>query len=155
MYVPLSYLKVLKVIFALASHTHTHTHMYTQMDLFVVGDLSSALTADSLNESHPILQNVSSPNEINSLFDSISYSKVCLPVLHVERFRCDEVKIEESDEDRQFPGIKFRTPGLRIGLVRAGGCLVVVAQWQSTGAQPRCPEFDSWCLLAFYFPQQH
>ena len=57
------------------------------MDLFVVGDLSSALTADSLNESHPILQNVSSPNEINSLFDSISYSKVCLSILHVERFR--------------------------------------------------------------------
>ena len=58
-------------------NTHTHTHTHTQLDQFVVGDLIGALAADSLNESHPILQEVSSPNEINSLFDSISYSKVC------------------------------------------------------------------------------
>jgi len=48
-----------------------------------VGDLTGALAADSLNESHPILQEVSSPNEINSLFDSISYSKVRMSILHV------------------------------------------------------------------------
>ena len=47
-----------------------------QMDQFVVADLSTALSLDSLNESHPILQEVGNPDEINSLFDSISYSKV-------------------------------------------------------------------------------
>ena len=39
---------------------------------------SQALAEDSLNESHPILQEVSDPDEINSLFDSISYDKVCV-----------------------------------------------------------------------------
>ena len=41
-----------------------------------MSDLSLALGLDSLNESHPILQEVASPDEINSLFDTISYSKV-------------------------------------------------------------------------------
>lgn len=36
----------------------------------------SALTLDGLNESHPILQEVKNPDEISSLFDSISYDKV-------------------------------------------------------------------------------
>ena len=45
------------------------------MDQFYVDTLQSALSDDSLNASHPILQNVSSPDEINSLFDSISYDK--------------------------------------------------------------------------------
>ena len=47
-----------------------------QLDQFFGSDLSSALDLDSLNESHPILQEVASPDEINSLFDTISYSKV-------------------------------------------------------------------------------
>ena len=47
-----------------------------QLDQFFGSDLSGALDLDSLNESHPILQEVASPDEINSLFDTISYSKV-------------------------------------------------------------------------------
>ena len=39
-------------------------------------DVFTAFSADGLNESHPIVQTVSNPNEINALFDSISYSKV-------------------------------------------------------------------------------
>ena len=31
------------------------------------------------------------------------------------------------------------------GIVRAGGCPAVVAQWQSTGSSSqRCPGFNSW-----------
>ena len=45
------------------------------MEQFYVDTLQSALMDDSLNASHPILQNVSSPADINSLFDSISYDK--------------------------------------------------------------------------------
>lgn len=47
-----------------------------QLDQFFVEDSTNALTLDSLNESHPIIQPVSNPNEISSLFDSISYDKV-------------------------------------------------------------------------------
>ena len=46
------------------------------MQQFFFSDVTQALDLDGLNESHPILQEVASPDEINSLFDSISYSKV-------------------------------------------------------------------------------
>ena len=49
---------------------------FTQLEQFLVSDLSYALSEDSLLESHPILFHVSNPDEINSLFDSITYSKV-------------------------------------------------------------------------------
>ena len=42
----------------------------------MASDFVDALSLDGLNESHPILQEVKNPDEINSLFDSISYSKV-------------------------------------------------------------------------------
>ena len=48
------------------------------MDQFVVRDLRNALTLDSLNSSHPIITGATDPDEINSLFDSISYDKVTL-----------------------------------------------------------------------------
>ena len=54
----------------------TFTTYCPQLDQFFGSDLSGALNLDSLNESHPILQEVASPDEINSLFDAISYSKV-------------------------------------------------------------------------------
>ena len=53
-----------------------NVHITTQLDQFFGADLSLALELDSLNQSHPILQEVASPDEINSLFDTISYSKV-------------------------------------------------------------------------------
>ena len=46
------------------------------MDQFVVRDLQNALTLDSLNSSHPIITGATDPDEINALFDSISYDKV-------------------------------------------------------------------------------
>jgi len=46
------------------------------MDQFVVSDLHTALTLDSLNTSHPIITGATDPDEINALFDSISYEKV-------------------------------------------------------------------------------
>ena len=46
------------------------------MDQFFVGAVQTAFEADGLNFSHPIIQVVSDPDDINSLFDSISYDKV-------------------------------------------------------------------------------
>ena len=51
---------------------------YSQLDQFVVRDLQNALSLDSLNSSHPIITGATDPDEINSLFDSISYDKVWL-----------------------------------------------------------------------------
>ena len=56
-----------------------------QMQQFFSSDFALALELDGLNESHPILQEVASPDEINSLFDSISYSKVSNMGLYVHR----------------------------------------------------------------------
>ena len=49
---------------------------YIQLDEFLTSDLFPAFSADGVNDSHPIVETVSNPNEINELFDSISYSKV-------------------------------------------------------------------------------
>lgn len=46
------------------------------MDQFFVDTVQTAFEADGLNFSHPIIQVVSDPDDINSLFDSISYDKV-------------------------------------------------------------------------------
>ena len=48
-----------------------------QLDQFLISDVFEAFSADGVNETHPIIQTVSNPDEINELFDSISYSKVC------------------------------------------------------------------------------
>ena len=47
-----------------------------QLEEFLTSDVFLAFVADGVNESHPIIQTVSNPDEINELFDSISYSKV-------------------------------------------------------------------------------
>ena len=44
----------------------------------MVRDLQNALTLDSLNSSHPIISGATDPDEINALFDAISYDKVLL-----------------------------------------------------------------------------
>jgi len=46
------------------------------MDTFVYESLQHGMYLDSLENSHPINQRVDNPNEINELFDSISYDKV-------------------------------------------------------------------------------
>lgn len=45
-------------------------------DQQVVTNLESALRADQLLSSHPIFVPVSTPDEINAIFDDISYNKV-------------------------------------------------------------------------------
>lgn len=50
--------------------------LYTQTDQFVARDLQGVLVTDSLASSRPISIPVSTPEEINQQFDSISYNKV-------------------------------------------------------------------------------
>ena len=53
----------------------------------MVADMVSAFTLDGLANSHPIKVPVNHPDEINEIFDSISYEKVrfCLaPLLLLE-----------------------------------------------------------------------
>lgn len=45
------------------------------LDQFIVEELQSVLNLDALVSSHPISVRVSDPNEINEIFDGISYSK--------------------------------------------------------------------------------
>lgn len=45
------------------------------LDSFVVADMASAFSLDGLTNSHPIKVPVNHPDEINEIFDSISYNK--------------------------------------------------------------------------------
>ena len=47
-----------------------------QLEQFFIDTVQTAFDADGLNWSHPIIQQVNDPDEINGLFDSISYDKV-------------------------------------------------------------------------------
>lgn len=49
-----------------------------QFDQFVTEDLQVAFEFDGLVSSHPIYVPVANPDEINEIFDKISYSKVRL-----------------------------------------------------------------------------
>jgi aminopeptidase N len=50
--------------------------VYFQDDQFVTETLLNALYLDSLENSHPINLKVDNPNQINELFDAITYDKV-------------------------------------------------------------------------------
>lgn len=47
-----------------------------QRDIMIISDVLPVMIDDALLSSHPIIVNVSTPAEITSVFDSISYSKV-------------------------------------------------------------------------------
>lgn len=49
-----------------------------QRDIMLIDDVFPVLVDDALLTSHPIIVDVSTPSEITSVFDAISYSKVCL-----------------------------------------------------------------------------
>ena len=49
---------------------------FLQLDLHVSEAMHFALTADSVHTSHPLTVDVMTPNEINDIFDVITYSKV-------------------------------------------------------------------------------
>jgi aminopeptidase N len=45
------------------------------MDLLITDDLQDVFQTDALESTHPVSVAVENPDEINELFDSISYSK--------------------------------------------------------------------------------
>lgn len=51
----------------------------SQLEQVLIEDVLPVLKDDSLLSSHPIVVDVSSPAEITSVFDGISYSKVGYP----------------------------------------------------------------------------
>lgn len=48
----------------------------SQRDVMIINDVLPVMVDDALVTSHPIIVNVSTPAQITSVFDSISYSKV-------------------------------------------------------------------------------
>lgn len=50
--------------------------LFDQLEQFVTEDVQPVMVVDSVTSSHPIVVNVNNPNQINEVFDSISYSKV-------------------------------------------------------------------------------
>ncbi len=52
--------------------------LFVQGDQFVVDTLLSVLKLDAELSSHPVLQEVSNPDQITEIFDTISYDKVKL-----------------------------------------------------------------------------
>ncbi|XP_030856224.1 aminopeptidase N isoform X2 [Strongylocentrotus purpuratus] len=61
---------------------------------FVVEDLQSVFEPDSLGTSHPVRVPVNSPDEINEIFDSISYSKGASIIRMLNNFLGEEVFVE-------------------------------------------------------------
>lgn len=59
-------------------------------DHFASGDLATGLRADALKNTHPIVVEINSPDEIRSAFDSISYDKGCSVVNLVYHFIGDD-----------------------------------------------------------------
>lgn len=57
----------------------------------------NVLVDDSLESSHPISVEVNDPKEINSLFDSISYSKVLNPyIIYLNLFQINKLRLKKS-----------------------------------------------------------
>lgn len=48
---------------------------WEMLEQFVTEDVQPVMVVDSVTSSHPIVVNVNNPNQINEVFDSISYSK--------------------------------------------------------------------------------
>ena len=57
-----------------------------QFEQFVVDVLQDALEFDGFVTSHPIYVPVNNPDEINEIFDTISYSKVQHSIPHFQIF---------------------------------------------------------------------
>lgn len=51
---------------------------FFQLDQILIDDLLPVMRDDALLSSHPIIVTVSTPAEITSVFDAISYNKVSL-----------------------------------------------------------------------------
>ena len=54
------------------------TIIFQQLDQFLIEDLQPIMVTDAGLSSHPIVVDVKNPDQINEVFDGISYSKVCI-----------------------------------------------------------------------------
>lgn len=59
------------------------SHDTLQTEQFIVQSLHSTLASDSLLSSHPLTADVESPDEIQAIFDSITYNKVRIHAYHL------------------------------------------------------------------------
>ncbi|CAG9772964.1 unnamed protein product [Ceutorhynchus assimilis] len=64
---------------------------WKDLDLFLVSELHESLILDALKSSHPISVKVNNPDEINDIFDRISYSKGASIIRMMKGFLGDEV----------------------------------------------------------------
>ncbi|XP_076160195.1 glutamyl aminopeptidase isoform X5 [Ptiloglossa arizonensis] len=64
---------------------------WSMMDQFILDKIQPALDLDALTSSHPISVPVKDPNEIEAIFDDISYSKGASILNMLEGFLCEEV----------------------------------------------------------------
>lgn len=64
---------------------------WSMMDKFILEKTQSALDLDALATSHPISVQVKDPNEIEAIFDDISYSKGASILNMLEGFLCEDV----------------------------------------------------------------
>lgn len=68
----------------------------------IISDVLPVMVDDALLSSHPIIVNVSTPAEITSVFDSISYSKVSRENCTQSSFSTNEEKITFSTYSGSF-----------------------------------------------------
>ncbi|GAB0097812.1 Aminopeptidase [Sergentomyia squamirostris] len=64
---------------------------WMSMDLFVVVELQNVFALDALSSSHPISVNVANPDEINDIFDRISYGKGATIIRMMDHFLTTDV----------------------------------------------------------------
>jgi puromycin-sensitive aminopeptidase len=68
-------------------------HLFPEWDMwtqFIFSDTGPAMSLDGLKNTHPIEAEVKTPNEINELFDAISYSKGAAIIRMLEQFLGEE-----------------------------------------------------------------
>lgn len=58
---------------------------WKMMEQFILDKTQPALALDALSSSHPISVAVHDPSEIEAIFDTISYSKVC--IIHIQTIK--------------------------------------------------------------------
>jgi aminopeptidase N len=73
------------LIIELHANVKTTDHFCFQLDQFAADTFQSALAHDSIINTHAISVPVDNPSQINEIFDSISYDKVCVNVSHLSR----------------------------------------------------------------------
>uniref|UniRef100_A0A1L8E2W2 Aminopeptidase n=1 Tax=Nyssomyia neivai TaxID=330878 RepID=A0A1L8E2W2_9DIPT len=64
---------------------------WMSMDLFVVMELHAVFSLDALSSSHPISVDVANPDEINDIFDRISYGKGATIIRMMDNFLTSDV----------------------------------------------------------------